>query len=348
MLKSLRLSARVAYVSVLAWTGCLWWAKRQLRRSGAVITLAFHRVLDESSFAKTNSLQGILVKEQTFRELVAHVTRHFQPIALEDAIPGKPSQKIKVAFTFDDGWRDNYTVALPIARASGLPFTVFVCPGLSGRIEPFWPEHAYSLLRALRKEQNDSEIVAMIEGLKHLPSEERERYLASLREEAILHQVMPQPSGEDRVLSSAEIVEMAKSGVSFGSHTHTHQILTTISMESVELELAQSKLAIEKLLGRPCTTLAYPNGDWSPEIAHIAGRVGFRTAVTTQRGAWTQASDTLAIPRSYVCEAGVTGLHGGFSPAMLEYKVFWLAWRAMKRPNNSIAWMLSRRSEARS
>ena len=308
----------------------MWFVKRELRKTGAIITLAFHRVLSEESFERTNSLPGILMKERTFRELVTHVRRHFEPVALTEAIPGNPSDKLNVVFTFDDGWRDNYTVVFPIARAYDVPFTVFVCPGVFGKREPFWPEQTCSLLQALGK-NDPNEISATVEQLKHLPISEREQYLSNLREKALQRQALPQPSNDDQVLSPGEILEMHRAGVSFGSHTHTHQILTSIPTELVDSELRQSKSAIEELLGQPCTTLAYPNGDWSREVKQLASTLGFRVAVTTQRGAWTRTSDDLAVPRSYMCEAGVTGLNGRFSAAMFEYKAFWLAWRAMRK-----------------
>jgi len=330
VLRFLRLLARCLYAGFLVRTGCVWFVKRQLRKRGAIITLAFHRVLREESFERTSSLPGILMKERTFRELVTYVRRHYEPVALAEAIPGNPSEKLNVVFTFDDGWRDNYTVVFPIARAYGLPFTIFVCPGVFGQRAPFWPEQTCSLLRALGKDDRN-EISGTVEQLKHLPISERERYLSNLREKGIQRQAPPQRSSDDQVLSSGEILEMNRAGVSFGSHTQTHQILTSIPTDLVESELRQSKSAIEGLLGQPCTALAYPNGNWSGEIKNLVGTLGYRVAVTTQRGAWTRSSDDLAVPRSYMCEAGVTGLNGRFSAAMFECKAFWLAWRAMRK-----------------
>ena len=337
ILRRLRLPARCAYVNFLAWTGCLWWAKRQLHKRGAVITLAFHRVLDDVAFTRTNSLPGILVRERTFRDLVAYVKRHFEPIRLDDAAPGISSQKTKVIFTFDDGWRDNYTVVFPIARAYGLPFTVFICPGVLGQLGPFWPERACCLLRALQPSAGRDRIAETIEKLKQLPANDRTRYLAGLQEQVLRRHAVTQPAMDDQLLSRFEILEMSKAGVSFGSHTHTHQILTRIPAELAETELRESKLAIEELLGHSCTSLAYPNGDWSDDIKCLAGNLGFRTAVTTNRGAWTPASDNLTIPRSYMCETSVTGLRGRFSPTMFEYVAFWRAWRATREFRSGLA-----------
>jgi len=332
------------YAGFLVRTGCVWFAKRQLRKRGTIITLAFHRVLTEDSFSRTGSLPGILMKEKTFQDLLAHVKQHYKPVALENAIPGNQSTKINVVFTFDDGWRDNYTIAFPIARAYGIPFTIFVCPGVLGQSEPFWPEQACSLMHTLGKDAH--EISATVEGLKRLPSSERDRYFSSLREQALRAGTLPQPSIEDQVLSSGEILEMHRAGVSFGSHTQTHQILTSLPMDVVERELAKSKSAVEELLGQPCTMLAYPNGDWSREVRDLAYDVGFRVAVTTQRGGWTKECNKLAVPRSYMCEAGVAGLNGRFSAVMFEYKAFWLAWRAMRGSRNSPVWLLQSRQRA--
>ncbi len=52
---------------------------------------------------------------------------------------------MRIMFTFDDGWKDNYTNALPVIRELRIPVTVFVCPGLVGRTLPFWPELVASL-----------------------------------------------------------------------------------------------------------------------------------------------------------------------------------------------------------
>jgi peptidoglycan/xylan/chitin deacetylase (PgdA/CDA1 family) len=40
------------------------------------------------------------------------------------------------ALTFDDGWENNLTVALPLLRQLGVPATFFVCPGLFGAQHP--------------------------------------------------------------------------------------------------------------------------------------------------------------------------------------------------------------------
>jgi len=325
-----RRGLRCLWVMLLAASGCLWWAKRQLSSSGAVILLTLHRVLGEAAYLKTQSLPGIVVRDRTFRELAAYVVRRCEPVDFRSVQPGKPGDKVRVAFTFDDGWSDNYSIALPIAREYKIPFTIFICPGLIDRDRPFWPEEFAALIRAIRPAIEVFEIEAEIETLKTYTKEKRAQYLTKLSEEACNRGICIGPSNVDRTVSWAAIAEMDREGVNFGSHTQTHQILTKVSSEEARQEVQISKAAIEQALGKRCDTFAYPNGNWSMDTRRLLAEEGIKLAVTSERGAWTANCDPLAIPRSNTAEDDLVGFTGRFSPIMFEYTTFWKSWRVTK------------------
>ena len=50
--------------------------------------------------------------------------------------------------TFDDGYRDNLTNALPIAESKGVPITVFVTSGILGNHHGLWWDRLGTLLRS--------------------------------------------------------------------------------------------------------------------------------------------------------------------------------------------------------
>jgi len=321
---------RCLWANFLAASGCLRWAKYRLRRNGAVITLMFHRVLRDADYQRTYSLPGIVLREHTFRELSAHVATRCEPVDVRTAQPGVLRRKLPVAFTFDDGWIDTYTVAFPIAHEHRIPFIVFVCPGLLDEETPFWPERLIALMRATGSSLGIDAAERLIETLKRVTPEQRDQYLAKLQA-STREKVTPDESmSADRTLSWAAIRQMAEGGVCIGSHTQTHQIVTMISKDSARRELCDPKTEIEGAFSKCCDTFAYPNGDCSPETRTLLAEAGYKLAFTARCGAWTVSSDPLAIPRVNICEDKVIGLNRRFSATMFEYATFWKAWRAIK------------------
>lgn len=297
------------------------------------MALAFHRVLNQSDYVQTHSQPEILLREHTFRELAAYVARNFETLDLHDAVPGTPSKRLRMVFTFDDGWWDNYEVVLPIAWAHKIPLTIFICPQTLGRTAPFWPERVVALLRALTPNIRTSEIKREIEQLKREAPQDREQKLARLAQETTRRGVPFELASIDRTISWQEITEMDRAGVKFGSHTHSHEILTCVPADTARQEIEGSGTMIERMLGKPCTAFSYPNGSWSPEVRRAVADAGFKLAVTGDRYIWTTGSDPLTIPRSNVYEDDVVGLDGRFSSAMFEYSTIWKPWlRSKLRP----------------
>jgi peptidoglycan/xylan/chitin deacetylase (PgdA/CDA1 family) len=318
---------RLLFVNLLAASGCLWWLKRKLRAEGAVVGLVFHRVLGDADYAKTCSQPEILVREQTFRELAAYISREFEAVDLHEATAGRQTDRLQVICTFDDGWWDNNSVLLPIAQKYGIPLTIFICPELVGQTMPFWPERVIAMKRAANPKVSAREINVVIESLKKLTPEQRNERLGALAKETSQSATATDSVNVDRTLTWQEIVEMSRAGVRFGSHTRSHEILTSVSEEVAREQLDGTATEIEKAVGKACPTFSYPNGNWSAATRNIVADAGFKLAVTADRQIWTVDSNPLAIPRSNVYEEDLVGLSGRFSPAMFEYATIWKAWR---------------------
>ena len=61
-------------------------------------------------------------------------------------------------------------------------------------------------------------------------------------------------------LNWGEVKAMARARITFGSHTHTHPILTPLSEREVNFEVAESRRLIGEQLGTECRFFSYPNG----------------------------------------------------------------------------------------
>ena len=109
-----------------------------------------------------------------------------------------------------------------------------------------------------------------------------------------------QVEGIDGFLTSEQMKEMSAHGVSIQSHSLTHPILTELSREAVEFELAESRRRLEAITGKPVRHLAIPRAGYSREIRGQAHGLGYATVCCNNKGSSTGWSDPLALPRIVV------------------------------------------------
>ena len=86
-------------------------------------------------------------------------------------------------------------------------------------------------------------------------------------------------------LTWAQVQEMGRNGMEFGSHTMSHKPLTSFDRQGVRTELRESKAAIESHLQKPCKYIAFPEGEFD-DIGHgrRRGRPGIEYGFTVETG----------------------------------------------------------------
>jgi len=86
-------------------------------------------------------------------------------------------------------------------------------------------------------------------------------------------------------LTERQIIEMQASGlVEFGAHTMTHINLSQASDDDAKYEIIESKKQVEKVVGTPCPSFAYPYGRLDDRIATYVEQAGFTSAVVVKKG----------------------------------------------------------------
>ncbi|MCB1247734.1 MAG: polysaccharide deacetylase family protein, partial [Acidimicrobiia bacterium] len=115
------------------------------------------------------------------------------------------------------------------------------------------------------------------------------------------------------MLSWEDLDEMSRSGVTVGSHGVHHELHNPAQPDDVlRDELKGSRDDIVRRLQVRCTTLAYPNGDYTSRSIELADEIGYRTAFTTEDGLATPDRRMLALPR-----ISAPGTESGFIRALL-------------------------------
>jgi peptidoglycan/xylan/chitin deacetylase (PgdA/CDA1 family) len=312
--------------------------------AGQVTILGYHRVVADIAQAERDSIFGLLTSTETFRRHLELVREQYEVLSLEEAVRvlrgERRAARPVAAITFDDGYRDNYEQAFPVLQRLGLPATIFVPTSYIGTARLLDHDRIYWLAQAarvcrlelavpLRKAGLAPEKIAALnsklhplalaEGLVYLPFDLRERVLGCL-EEAVGECAGSYPAGL-ALLEWEMVAEMAEAGISFGSHSDQHAVLTLEAEPEVERDLVNSKRLLEARLGRPVRHFAYPNGCYSGAIKRLMARAGFEVAVTTERRINRRGDDLLALGRICLCEESTRGLTGRYSRAVARLRL---------------------------
>lgn len=333
-------------------SGVTWWAKRKLRKAGAVSVVTLHRVLPDQEFTQTSSPRGMVIRRRTFDGMASYLAASYEicDAAARFAQPGI-TRKTQLMITFDDGWVDNLEALTSLRRNWQIPATLFFCTDLAGAREPFWPERLTRLFKSSpavsRRTLNELGLPIPNHAQYGAPScDEIDSYIATFKKlDPVLRSVNmrrlaaaieaagfePLAEESDSLLSWGEVETLSRKGVRFGSHTASHAIVTELNEAERKLELARSKCDLERALLQPCDCFSYPNGNHSDDSRRSVEQAGYRYAFTTRSGAWTSETDPLLIPRINLWEGKLVTPLGNFSRIMFDYSVLWPAYRSLRR-----------------
>jgi peptidoglycan/xylan/chitin deacetylase (PgdA/CDA1 family) len=257
-------------------------------RPGVAI-LGYHRVSD----AKPDSL-GLSVSPAHFRAQLAAISRLAQPLRLADVARSLASGHVPprgLVLTFDDGYADNLHTALPLLEEHRIPATIFVTSGNRGG--EFWWDR---LARAVDGTDASSDTYRIAAELERLPEPQREERLRRLEGTN-----GPGPPAVYRSLTEEELQRLAASPlVDIGAHGESHAPLPRLARARQGEETRNSRLELERLIGRPVQSFAYPHGAISPETVEVVRESGFNVACCSKSDVATARSPMLALPRLWV------------------------------------------------
>ena len=100
-----------------------------------------------------------------------------------------------------------------------------------------------------------------------------------------------------KMLDWEHVLEMSSYGINFGSHTKSHEILTSLNNEQARDEILNSKIDIESRLDKEIYEFCYPNGDADGRIASIVKNSSYNFAFTTVPGSITYNDDPFMLKR---------------------------------------------------
>jgi glycosyltransferase involved in cell wall biosynthesis/peptidoglycan/xylan/chitin deacetylase (PgdA/CDA1 family) len=257
------------------------------------VVLLYHRV--NRSYRDRWRLS---VSPENFAAHLRCLKRSFKPARLAEIaamIADGKVQQNSVAITFDDGYRDNLTAAIPILQQEALPATFFICGDAASEGDCFWWERLEASLELM--ELDDAEAERLHQRLMVSDVGERHRILAGL------------PAGGGTLsqrLSHEDLKLLARHPLAdIGGHGWSHRKLDHLPIDDLRREVMENMRMLADLTGSAVRSFAYPfGGSVTAELTDIVRKAGIEAACTVNAAAITVESDPLLLPRLEVRDCG--------------------------------------------
>lgn len=300
--------------------GSLSMTRRVMNRfRGKAAIFTYHRVLPLSEVNVHNSPnRGLIVTVERFEEQICHLSEKYRVISM-DELPNHltDSSEFAVVVTFDDGYKDNLTYALPVLKKYRVPATIYIPTRFpDGNCQMWWYEleelcnqfnsilftlHAKDyFFRTQDTAQKNYCFRKIHKIMQSLPENEQNDLMS------IIRQGRMQINYKDLCLTWEEIQKFDRESlITIGAHTHSHVNMKQLSIDEVGKEILTNKLLLEEKLGHTIEHFAYPYGTSNEagirEYSAVA-TYGFKTAVTNRCDSLKSISQMFCLPRYSVLE----------------------------------------------
>lgn len=281
----------------------------------------YHRVLE-----RPDPLQAEIhlakVMDVQFRTL----KQFFNVLPLDEAAEMLAQGKLPpraVSITFDDGYRDNHDLALPLLKRHGLSATFYVTSGyLNGGL--IFHDVLVETIRHAATGHLDLGIdgvdrlsitdtasrvraIGCLMGvMKYLPPQQRQQLSTRLID------ALADKAPRALMMNDEHVRELARNGMGIGGHTTHHVILSKLTVDAARDEINTNRDALSSLIDKPLTSFAYPNGkpgiDYDADHVALVREAGYRNAVSTRSAVGTRRASLHELPRFVLNETTSIGV----------------------------------------
>ncbi len=283
-----RLARTLAFPLAL---GTGWDKVLRNRSPHKILNIMYHGVTESDStyFSPRH------IEKNQFERQLKYLSDNFEIITIAEAFEklrqGETVNEKYLTVSFDDGFVNNLTTALPLLEKYKIPTSFFIAGVGAMENEPsyLWSEYVAAInyfmkgsalkvgdqifVNGLNKETG----VALSDYVKMLPYEKRDQVLSEIeREYRIEQKLLSLPPEVWKLMDRKELTEFSRSKfVTIGSHALRHYNLGLIDREKAGYELSESKRILEEVTGKAVNSIAYPDGSYDETVKDLAESAGY-------------------------------------------------------------------------
>jgi len=187
--------------------------------------------------------------------------------------------------TFDDGYRDTLTQALPVLERYSVPATIYVTTDLVGdQYGPFEFRLAEALRNRAGKSISSLELGIDLSGSISNNPEKIYRFLRGNpgKRTTILDKIENESPSGTTMLTDEELRVISEHRlITIGAHGHHHVPLTTLSKCAIDESISECISVLEEIIGYSPNHSSYPYGSYNRDVINAVRNLDFMTAVTT-------------------------------------------------------------------
>jgi peptidoglycan/xylan/chitin deacetylase (PgdA/CDA1 family) len=285
------------------------------RYGGRGVIFMLHSVVDDAEpYLREPIRCTVSVLELLLRHLRA---QKIGVVRLDEALRrcSDPNAPRFAVLTFDDGYRDNLTRALPVLERYAAPATIYVTTCLIERTGNAWWLGLVEWLKrrewiavegyGRRSTRTFAEKVATRIDLTRWV-EADERRIAALSEAMAHDGICCRSLLDHEMLDAEELRRLADHPlITIGGHTASHPWLAALPETEAAREISENRWYLQNLTQQEVAHFAYPFGSalaCAEREAALAAAAGFRTAATARHGCIFPGHDQerYALPREGV------------------------------------------------
>ncbi len=267
--------------------GGVYWVKALLRGERCLIVLNYH------NFSKYNNYKinrGNIIEtgfSSNFDKQVRFLKKHFN-FCYPDDFFNERCEGINMLLTFDDGYKDNFDLALPILKKYDASAIFFLTTNYIDTDNWLLHDKVRYLVINGMLDQIKAEDILLRMNDGHLVDKSFINWA---------NEKFPEISPKKLMMNWNEINIICQLGLHIGSHTANHAVLSLLENTEQTKEIKHSIESIKLRTGVDCIYLAYPNGLFNETTLELLEKHSIKYAFTVNPGLNYQSTNLKQLKR---------------------------------------------------
>ena len=253
--------------------------------------LCYHGVTKYKNYGVVNFSKKHISKNEFYQQ-IKYIKKNFNILSIEEIythiLKKIPFKKNSVSITFDDGFKNNFDVAVPILKKFQVPAIFYICPQIIEKQEMFWVDKIEACIVFYKKKKfllninkkkkkfdikNNKKKIKTINEIKKICKKTNDLKKDQIINDLIINTAV-KPSiklNENyKVATWSQINKIIKNKLfTIGGHSLTHSIFTKLTLEKLERDINNTIKLIKKRTGYTVKHFSYPEGKYNNTVIKI-------------------------------------------------------------------------------